>query len=242
MNVEYIILILILAILLLIGCFYYLHVVKVKKQRYEEELVQNIKFENRLKKEETLEEDKPTKPQVDLGAIFDKMQADLEAQNQDKIVDFEQEQEETSIISYKELKRATKELTEEEERAQEQSPISLKEILSLREEEKMREEDPILSTLEQTSVANVDESSVTVEEPRQVHPVLQQEKKKFQNTDFISPIYGKQEQKIDYPHIPVYTEQEEVLSVLEEDKKVVQNSENENENFLNELKDFRNQL
>lgn len=240
MQTGSIILILVIAITLLIGCFCYLYIAKKRSKKYEEELIKEIKFENKLKKEaEKKEEPEKNKDEVfDLEAMLNQMQEDLEAQNKDKTVNFEQEQEETSIISYQELKKANRELTEEEELAQEQSPISLKEILSIREEERERLEDPILSMIEETKmpIATTDVS------PKKVHPVLQEEKKKFQNTEFISPIYGKQEQKVEYPHIPVYENQEEVLSVLEEEPKISHNEMQENETFLNELKNFRNQL
>lgn len=237
-TTKTIVLILIVSIFLLIICIYYLRFLKKKKQAYEDELIREIKFENKLKKEETKNSNEiKKKPQVDIAAMLDKMQADLEGKNQDKIIDFEQAQEETSIISYKELKRATQEHIEKEERAQEQSPISVKEVLSLKEEEKEKMEDPILSLLQNNTEEQIKEVT-----KKEVHPVLQKEEKKFQGTEFISPIYGKQEQKAEYPHIPVYEEHDEVLSVLDNDTNESLGDKQENEDFLNELRDFRNQL
>lgn len=238
MELEIIIGILVVAVLLLCGCFFYLYQAKKKARAYEEKLIREIKFENKLKREAEKEQEVPkemptikNQPQMNIAAMLDQMAADLEGQNKDKVIDFEQEQEETSIISYKELKKAVETFTEDEELAQEQSPISVKEVLNLRHEE----EEPIFQTIDD------DSEPMVVEEvkEKEVHPVLQ-EKKKFQNTEFISPIYGKQEQKADYPHIPVMSESEEVLSVLPEQEPSVEVQDEEA--FLNELRDFRNQL
>lgn len=231
MEVNVIILILIVAILLLGGCFFYLYCMKKKSTAYEEELIQEIKFENKLRKEVEKQE-QPVKPQMNIAAMLDQMAADLEEQNKEKIVDFEQEQEEASIISYKELKRAVETFTDDEELAQEKSPISVREVLNLRQENVEEIEEPILSVVEEMP------STIVEEKREEIYPVLQ-EKKKFQNTEFISPIYGKQEQKAEYPHIPVIKESDEVLSVLEEQK---YSEVQEEEAFLNELRDFRNQL
>lgn len=233
MNIEVLILILIVSVSLLVLFFYYLRSNQKKNEHFEEELIKEIKFENKLKKETFEKKETTGAPLVDIAEMLDKMQADLEEQKQDKKPDFEQEQEEASIISYSELKRAAKEFTEEEELAQEQSPISVKEVLRLREEEKRITEDPILSMLNKTEI-NKEES--IVEEPKQ----QEVENKKFKNTDFISPVYGKQEQNQEYPHIPLYHKKDEVLSVIETDKKIKE--EETNEAFLNELRDFRRGL
>ncbi len=232
MEVKFIVFILIVAILLLGGCFFYLYCAKKREKAYEEELKREIKFENKLKKEAEKKEQPASQPQMNIAAMLDQMAADLEEQNKDKVVDFEQEQEEASIISYKELKRAVETFTEEEELAQEQSPISVREVLNLHKETKDTVEEPILSQVEEKP------DFIVKDEKEEIHPVLQ-EKKKFQNTEFISPIYGRQEQKVDYPHIPVKKESDEVLSVLEEQN---YSEVQEEEAFLNELRDFRNQL
>ena len=209
----FVLIILIVAFVLLICCFVYLSYAKKQQEKYEEKLIKEIKKNKEVKSPK--EEFKPKKNQVDLEAMLEKMQQDLEGQNKDKVVDFEQEQEDTSIISYKELKKAVEEFDESEELAQEKSPISVKDVLAIRKEEIEKQEDPILSMLDKQNDSH--------------------ESKKFHNTDFISPIYGKQETKTEYPKVPVYEEQEEVLSVLNDDTL-------ENEKFLNELKDFRKQL
>ena len=229
---------LVLAILLLIGFLAYLSFVRKQKKKYEEELLREVKerVEESPKEEPvktpTTEVYERRREQVDLAAMLEKMQKDLEGQNKEEVVDFEQEQEETSIISYKELKKAVESFTEDEERAQEQSPISVQEVLSLKEahdEEIKKREDPILSMLQEQPSPKTVVVEETKEEPSEEH-------KKFQNTEFISPVYGRQEQKSDYPHIPAYQEQEEVLTVLDTEENT------HNEQFLNELKDFRKQL
>lgn len=209
----FVLIILIVAFVLLICCFVYLSYAKKQQEKYEEKLIKEIKKNKEV--ESVKEKFKPKKNQVDLESMLEKMQKDLEGQNKDKVVNFEQEQEDTSIISYKELKKAVEEFDESEELAQEKSPISVQDVLAIRKEETLKQEDPILAMLDKKSVSK--------------------EHKKFHNTDFISPIYGKQETKVEYPKVPVYEEQEEVLSVLNDDTL-------ENEKFLNELKDFRKQL
>ena len=209
----FVLIILIVAFVLLICCFVYLSYAKKQQEKYEEKLIKEKKKNKEV--ESPKEEVKPKKNQVDLEAMLEKMQQDLEGQNKDKVANFEQEQEDTSIISYKELKKAVEEFDESEELAQEESPISVQDVLAMRKEEIEKQEDPILSMLDKKSNSK--------------------EAKKFHNTDFISPIYGKQETKTEYPKVPVYEEQEEVLSVLNDDTL-------ESEKFLNELKDFRKQL
>ena len=230
-----IIILLVFAVLLLIGFLAYLSFIRKQKNKYEEELLREVRGKvgeapqtiQKEKKIPTTEVYERRREQVDLAAMLEKMQKDLEGQNKEESVDFEQEQEETSIISYQELKKAVESFTEEEELAQEKSPISVQEVLSLKEahdEEIKKREDPILSMLQEKT------------SPKTVQDEASEEHKKFQNTEFISPVYGRQDQKNDYPHVPLVQEQEEVLSVLDTEENT------HNEQFLNELKDFRNQL
>ncbi len=85
------------------------------------------------------------------------------------------------------------------------------------------------------------------------------EKKKFQNTDFISPIYGKLDEKeMDYPTVPPFSKTEALEELLEENKlkkrrpkegfgetldmDPLHSEMEKNDEFLKTLKDFRGNL
>lgn len=157
------------------------------------------------------ENKKPTvvkEEKMDLDDVLNKMQKTLD--NQEQIVqNFEEEQEEKSIISYKELVES---LNKEK-----------KEIEEIKEE--INEED---STKEK-----VKEFLKTTEEEKD---------KKFKNTDFISPIFGKMDSNIEYPTVKMHEKE-----IKKEEKEEIfdykhAKSVNKNIEFLENLKEFRNNL
>lgn len=158
------------------------------------------------------------KPKANLEEVLEKMQADLD-KKEDVVAIFEQEQEEKAIISYQELLQSKNKNVEG----------SNKELLSVIEQIS----NPAPSIYEE------------IEEPIEAIPPVLEEPKKFKTTDFISPVYGKQNSNIEYPKIPNFNELKEAKNNIELEKKVDTFEEldsNHNDAFLNALKEFRSHL
>ena len=187
-----------------------------------------------VKKIEPTTEKKP----IDLEAMLNKMQSDLEKKEQDEISKFEDDQEKNAIISYKELVKANdnKELVEDYEKEQERkSIINFNEINGL---DNLEEKEDLLKNSLKKTISKI-------ESPRE------ERDKKFKNTDFISPIYGKMDEHINYPKIKAYDKYDDlnVDSYFGENVEYETNNSNEilnengkNDDFLRELKKFRSNL
>ena len=177
-----------------------------------------IESENQKEEIKITQINEEEKPKANLEEVLEKMQADLD-KKEDVVAIFEQEQEEKAIISYQELLQSKNKNVEG----------SNKELLS--EIEKISNPDN-----------NMDEE---IEEPIEAIPTVLEEPKKFKTTDFISPVYGKQNSNIEYPKIPNFNELKEAKNNIELEKKVDAFEEldsNHNDAFLNALKEFRSHL
>ena len=129
-------------------------------------------------------------PKSELELMLEKMQHDLDEQkDKDAVAIFEQEQEEKSIISYKELLMRKNELT---------NPDVLKDTRF--------ENEP--SILEDTSNSLTDNYTALVDNINDTISVdiakteSEQHAKKFVTTDFISPVFGRRTAEFDYPKVP----------------------------------------
>lgn len=142
---------------------------------------------------------------VDLDSILNKMQANLDKQ-EDVVENFEMEQEEKSIISYHELIESMKK-------------DNFKEDISKYENEQ-----------ENLTKEQVKEFLIKKEEPKK--EIIKDTESKFQNTDFISPVFGKMDANIEYPTVKLY----------EKEEKNYKHASNSNNEFLQSLKDFRSNL
>ena len=163
-------------------------------ERYDTEEVSK----EELPKEFTEEQ---IKAKEELERVYNQMNADLQAAepSREEIDDFEREQEENAIISYKELMRQAEKLKAE----------------ATREEAK----DSVLSQLRIEDVLEEEEKSAPKESSH-----------KFKNSDIISPIYGIQSDK--------------KTMTINHEKKVKDTEEEQEEmnEFLNSLKEFRKNL
>lgn len=156
------------------------NLVEPKRKPIMEEVEKDKEEMNVVEKEEitnTIEQPGAPKQESDLDieAMLEQMQKDLNAKAEDVVATFEQEQEENSIISYQELVRSLK--------GEKVAP----QIVEAKVEE---------PKLEQLSMDEI------IEEPKRA--VKQEPSKKFKNTDFISPIYGKMEEHLEYPRVPSF--------------------------------------
>lgn len=178
-------------------------------------------------------------PISEIEAVLAKMQSDLDKERKAAISTFEEEQEEKSIISYQELKAAKDKIV------------------------------PYADEIEENQI--VYNKSLKVEIPNDYQePTLVKEEKPvkktthFSNSGFISPVYGRlEEKKLEYPTIPSFKDEidmaidepeipeYEPLTVDYDAEPVTSRREINNNHrtevkdsrdFLNELKNFRDNL
>jgi len=167
----------------------------------------------------------------ELENILKKMQEDIDLKPEDVVKKFEEEQEEKAIISYQELvdnvKSGKIEVIDDEE-----SEVNFVENLNI--------EDPV-----ELVINNEESSSVT---PEMVKEVIQnistssikEEPKKFKNSEFISPIYGVMNTNLEYPKVK---KTENILDIMNtKDYNELTEEIKKQEDFLNALKEFRNNL
>lgn len=136
-------------------------------------------------------------PKSELELMLEKMQHDLDEQkDKDAVAIFEQEQEEKSIISYKELLMRKNELTNPEvlqDTRFENEPSVLENTSNTLTDNYTSLIDNVNDTI---SVDSVKDSVDMAKEESAQHA------KKFVTTDFISPVFGRQTAEFDYPKVP----------------------------------------
>lgn len=226
-----------ICIIILICCMYY------KQKDYEEEVEEETSRKRALfrkVKDEAVEEIKVTKltedpdgDSVDLEAILDQMQFDLD-HKEDVIAQFEQDQEEKAIISYQELLQA--------HNKENVKPVNEALETAIQTVEKSSVLDDVIYDIEETDP-----------EPDLFDEMQVEGQRKFRNTDFISPVFGRMETNMEYPTIPpLHTRKarsKEVydtnnLELLERtlDLDPVSDELQKNDDFLQSLKEFRRNL
>ncbi len=232
----------------------------------EESLLDDLKeleTEPEVKITQIVEEAKEEKPKANLEEVLEKMQADLD-KKEDVVAIFEQEQEEKAIISYQELLKsknknatgANKELVSVIEQIAAPKPEipepNFVEPVSFTEEKDEYIPSYIDPYYDITESIDEDIKSPIVEsipEDDDFFLNKKEDKKKFKTTDFISPIYGKVDNHIEYPRIRSFSEKNTMTEInsnnIELDKKIDlfdENSSNQSDAFLNALKEFRSHL
>lgn len=179
-------------------------------------------------------EDAPKKDieSVDLEAVLDKMQEDVNKTKVDEVKSFEEEQEEKAIISYQELLKAVK-----------------KDVDDVTKVEIPSEEKPVVVEDEEAKVQimpeEVIEKSVTTPVVETMEEKETRKPSKFQNSEFISPIYGRVNNDVKYPKIPAFREKQEPINHEDDlEKTIVFDAikNDDNDEFLKALKEFRNNL
>lgn len=245
---------------LIVACIVYI-IYKDKKQDREEinDLIDDlVKAKPRKRKKDELITTKIEVPiggvekvednqKIDLESMLSKMQKSLDMKQEEVVTSFENEQEEKAIISYQELVQNMKEETFQQD-------IQINE---------KAQEDIYESTREQVK------EFLMKEEPkiRKIESPTEERSKKFKNTDFISPIFGKINANIEYPTIKLFEKPKtDIEEYFEEDIKPTRidygqdNFENntiiqesidvvplkeemkKNDDFLKALKEFRGNL
>lgn len=179
-------------------------------------------------------EDAPKKDieSVDLEAVLDKMQEDVNKTKVDEVKSFEEEQEEKAIISYQELLKAVK-----------------KDVDDVTKVEIPSEEKPVVVEDEEAKVQIMPEEVVEKSVSTPVVETMEEKEtrkpSKFQNSEFISPIYGRINNDVKYPKIPAFREKQEPINHEDDlEKTIVFDAikNDDNDEFLKALKEFRNNL
>lgn len=129
----------------------------------------------------------------ELELMLDRMQADLEAKQEKEIEAFEQEQEEKSIISYSELKKAAEKNKQE-----------------MVKKAKKQEDEELLNKVNEVALSKKEVAKMEEEIDSSFVP-NNESKTMFTKTEFISPVYGKQVGEVSYPSIPTFDENNEVI-------------------------------
>ena len=175
-------------------------------------------------------EDAPKKDieSVDLEAVLDKMQEDVNKTKVDEVKSFEEEQEEKAIISYQELLKAVKRDVDD---------VTKVEIPS--------EEKPVVVEDEEAKVQIMPEEVVEKSVSTPVVETMEEKEtrkpSKFQNSEFISPIYGRVNNDVKYPKIPAFREKQEPINHEDDlEKTIVFDAikNDDNDEFLKALKEF----
>ena len=188
-----------------------------------------------IEKEENVSEKKS-----ELEIMLEKMQQDLEEQkDKDAVAIFEQEQEEKSIISYKELLEKKNDIV---------NMVDAFNDERFENEPTMIENDDVEETLSNSffDITEKINDVISVDSVKEEHD---SENKKFTTTDFISPVFGRRTAKFDYPKVPNFKDMMiKKEKTNEYDLEATLNLEpltdqiKKDDAFLNALKEFRKNL
>ena len=199
-----------------------------KKNKKENPFAENAKeehFDKKDKPSELFTNIKPeTKEQEDakneLERVFNQMAKDLENENKSReaIEEFEREQEENAIISYQELIKQAEMKRLQQEHMQEPRTNAF--------EEKAPKQANIFEEMKAMEEDNIKELEKNKKE-------VSEEPKKFKNSEIISPIFGVQKEG---------KYNTKVREIPKHSKEQINIDYDEDDDFLNSLKEFRNNL
>lgn len=190
-------------------------------------------FVEATKVEEELEKPSESESSNELENILKKMQEDMNVKPEDVVKKFEEEQEKKAIISYKELVDSVKsgkiQTVDDEE-----SDINFVESLNIEDDS-----EPI-AAIEEEKISNVTPDMVRDAIQEISNDSIKDEPKKFKNSEFISPVYGVMNNKLDYPRV---RKSETLLDIMNtRDYNELTEEIERQEEFLKALKEFRNNL
>lgn len=189
---------------------------------------------------------------LDLEVMIEKMQRDLDAKASEVVEKFETEQEEKSVISYQELigENHNNEVKSDIMEALDNLKITseIEPIMPSTSRELVDDESVIEPVIDEPLRLNQKDEFVNAIKTGDYEEELV-EKGKFKSTDFISPIYGVQDIKMQYPTVqnmkefkqPAHNynkfELEQTLNM-----EPLTDEIRRNEDFLKALKEFRKNL
>jgi len=238
--VFYYVMLLLTVIAFMVVLILFLKERKTLKQLKEDKILDNNLSEETL----TQENDERESAKLELQKMLEQMQKDLESKTEEAIQKFEREQEEKAIISYQELLQV---VNKENSNINYYNNHNIDNVNSMNDDVKSND-----SYSDNYSYESI--PSYTFDEQRNI--------KKFKNTDFISPIYGKIDANVNFPRIPKIIRNNQVESnniydthydnridekikmetVTRLDTTSLSNEIAKSEEFLRALKEFRNNL
>lgn len=227
---------------------------RVSKEKIEDSRIdyEKIDGESSLFDEVLEEKEKNNSNQLDLDSMIERMQKDLDAKASEVVEKFETEQEEKSVISYQELIGNKTENTKVNDIgtkiAEELESIDTNILSNVEIEEENeiepKEETPISKLNKKDEFVAAIKTGEFEDDDFSVEP-----KGKFKATEFISPIYGRQDIKIQYPTVQNMKEFKQPAKnynkfELEQtlNMEPLNDEIRKNEDFLNALKEFRKNL
>ena len=174
-------------------------IAELEKEIKQEEVQEVKNIEEPIQKEE-IKEQKFEEKKSEIEEMLEKMQEDLDKKPEDVVTNFENEQEEKAIISYQELLDSIKEKSPKVEVVDDE--------LEYRQEKEMSKK--LNETIQ--AIENNETNKIVEEEKTETNAV-----KKFKNTDFISPVYGKMNEHLEYPTVPSFEKHEQVEFDFDDD-------------------------
>ena len=165
-----------------------------------------------------IEEEQDMKNRSSIEEVLRKMNEDLEKQKYQEIDRYEEEQEENAVISYQDLVERKLALAKEEAEKEVSEVINKTTYLE-------EDEDLVPVSFEKTEI---------LETPSKIEKTTT----KFSNSDFISPVFGRLENTMEYPTLKKVVE----TSSYTEEKVKPSALPDEADEFLNTLKEFRKNL
>ena len=185
-------------------------IAELEKEIKQEEVQEVKNIEEPIQKEE-IKEQKFEEKKSEIEEMLEKMQEDLDKKPEDVVTNFENEQEEKAIISYQELLDSIKEKSPKVEVVDMKLEIKNNHPI---DELEYRQEKEMSKKLNETiqAIENNETNKIVEEEKTETNAV-----KKFKNTDFISPVYGKMNEHLEYPTVPSFEKHEQVEFDFDDD-------------------------
>lgn len=200
-------------------------------------MISNKRKRNKIKEEFEeateiqVELEKTDDKNSELEDIIKKMQEDAEIKPEDVVKKFEEEQEENAIISYKELVDSVK-TGKIETIEDEVSDVNFVEELTNSEVEPILEiennEEKVTPEMVKEAINDISLNSI------------KEEKKKFKQSEFISPVYGIMEDKLEYPTVKKQDNMVDIMNTR--DYNELTEEIKRQEEFLRALIEFKNNL
>ena len=215
---------------------------KIVDQDEIDELIDDIVKAKPRDEEVKVKQIEPIKEpsKLNLEQMLNDMQTNLDKKQEKTIELYEKEQDENAIISIKELEKFKNNIEAYEKDQEDKAIINYNELSGVDSIQKLEEKEELIKTPVKKAIAKI--------ETNDSH-------KKFHNTDFISPIFGKMNNEIDYPKIRAYDRtadldfneyfgQDMSNHQLEQsiDVRPLSDEIRRNTEFLNALKEFRSNL
>ena len=213
------------------------------EENYDENKISRLEKFNKATEKAIVNtiEEKKEEPKSELEKVLEKMQSDLEAQKEtDVVAMFEQEQEEKSIISYKEL-------LEKKEELMQMTTDERFEYEKTYEDDYDFDLEKYISELESKEIVQVVENTEKTIDNQAIKEDNTEKPKKFVTTDFISPVFGRVEAELDYPKVHLddvikteKTNEYDLEATMNLDP--IREKLQEDDAFLSALKEFRKKL